>query len=286
VFRVDHVLGMPAIAALPSLVGAVPPLPAGAEISQVSILWEETLALEGRAAFYDRAGALKDLLQNHLLQILCMITMKHRPTATPSNLSQRRLQALLDVQIPDNAQAAADSYRARYTAGQLAATGSADGGVVPDYAAEAGVDGQRQTETLAEVILRISSPEWAGTRFVLRAGKALSRRRRGILLDFTTGASTKMKQAWIDVDELPVNAPSALPGADAAHLGAAAPLEQIAYTRVLKSLLSGTFDLSVSALETERAWAIFAPFLAAWAKGDVPLDDYPAGSDVPQRRTR
>jgi len=276
VFRVDHVLGMPTIAALPSLLAAIPPIPADAAIKQVSILWEETLALEGRAAFYDRAGALKDLLQNHLLQILCMITMDQHPTApTNQHLAQRRLAALQAVQIPGLAQAAANSHRARYTAGQLAATAGAGGRFVPDYIAEAGVDPQRQTETLAEVVLQVSSPRWAGTRFVLRAGKAMAQRRRGIMLHFTTGAGKDIQQSWIDVDE---PAPNAIPGTDAPGIGGAAPLEQIAYTRVLWSLLSGTFDLSVSALETERAWAIFGPFLAAWADGDVPLREYPAGS--------
>ena len=267
VFRVDHVLGMPAIAALPSLQAAVPPIPADAKITEVSILWEETLALEGRAAFYDRAGALKDLLQNHLLQILCMITMEHQSTAAAAeSLAERRFAALQAVQIPDVAQAAASSHRARYTAGQLATTNSAAGRLVPDYAAEAGVDPLRQTETLAEVVLRVSTPQWAGTEFVLRAGKAMARRRRGVLLHFTTGPGSAIRQSWIDVDEL-------APGG-----GGGAPLEQIAYTRVLWSLLSGAFDLSVSALEAERAWAIFAPFMAAWANGDVPLAEYPAGS--------
>jgi hypothetical protein len=105
----------------------------------------------------------------------------------------------------------------------------------------------------------------------------MAERRRGIGLEFTTGPGTEVRQGWIDVDE-PADPP---PGPEAGDNGAGAPLEQVAYTRVLWSLLSGTFDLSVSAMETERAWAIFAPFLEAWAKGHVPLTEYPAGLGMP-----
>lgn len=278
VFRVDHVLGMPAIAALPSLDGAVPPIPPGAQISEISILWEETLALEGRAAFYDQAGALKDLLQNHLLQILCMITLDPEESAAAS-IAARRFRAVQAVRIPSAADAAAGSRRARYTSGTLAETGGAQGALVPDYVAEAGVDPDRQTETLAEVLLRVDTPQWAGTRFVLRAGKAMARRRRGILVQYATSPADDAGQSWIDVDQSPApTAPDQLHPTGAT--GTSAPLEQVAYGNVLQSLLSGALDLSVSAREAERAWEIFEPFLDAWAQGNVPLTEYPAGPPV------
>ena len=213
VFRVDHVLGMPAIAALPALDAAVPPIPPGAQIEEISILWEETLALEGRAAFYDRAGALKDLLQNHLLQILCMITMDPQHSGSAAEqLATRRFRALQQVGIPTAADAVTGSRRARYTAGRLSPDGadtSTAGTDVPDYVAEAGVDPDRATETLAEVVLRVATPRWAGTRFVLRAGKAMARRRRGILVQYTTAPGDSVRQSWIDVDRSPAGARSA-----------------------------------------------------------------------------
>lgn len=272
-FRVDHVLGMPAIAALPSMTAAVPPIPAGAPISEISILWEETLALEGRAAFYDQAGALKDLLQNHLLQILCMITLDPRESA--GTLAERRFRALQAVQIPTAAQARSDSRRARYTAGRLAADDGAIGRNVPDYIAEEGVDTGRQTETLAEVVLRVSTPRWAGTRFVLRAGKAMGERRRGIEVSWGRGSTITWSR--IDVDQ-PARVSATPPDPGVGNSGESAPLEQIAYRNVLSGVLSGSPDLSVSAQEAERAWQIFEPILQAWAAGEVPLTDYPAGS--------
>ena len=278
VFRVDHVLGMPAVGLLPSLTAAVPPIPAGAAIDQVSILWQETLALEGRAAFYDRAGALKDLLQNHLLQILCMIILGDPAIARTGHLAERRLRALQAVQIPTAADAVAQSRRARYTAGRLADSGGASGELVPDYVAEAGVDAGRQTETLAEVVLRVASPRWSGTRFVLRAGKAMAQRRRGILVQYTAGPGQEAGASWIDVDR-PSSDVSGGPDSAISQAGDSAPPEQIAYTRVLSSLLSGTFDLAVTAQEAERAWEIFMPFLTAWAAEQVPPTDYQAGTE-------
>jgi len=135
IFRVDHILGMPTVQALPSTLmrlrpqSGVSPSP---DVTKVSILWEETLALEGRAAFYDRTGALKDLLQNHLLQILCQVTMSSSGESTGGDWSRRRLKALREVQIPTADQARTTTRRARYTAGTLARTGEAAPVEVPD----------------------------------------------------------------------------------------------------------------------------------------------------------
>jgi glucose-6-phosphate 1-dehydrogenase len=96
------------------------------------------------------------------------------------------------------------------------------------------------------------------------------------------GGGDDVQESWIDVDLPPPPALSDRSDADAKQTGAApALLEQLAYTRILAALLSGSSDLSVSAPETERAWEIFEPFLAAWASGLVPLTEYPAGSSGP-----
>lgn len=277
IFRVDHVLGMPTVADLPSAMAAIRASTAsrpGSFVAQISILWEETLALEGRAAFYDRAGALRDLLQNHLLQILCLVTMSHLPE-TGEDLVAGRLRALKAVRVPTAAQARTDSRRARYTAGQLATDRGAS---VPDYIAEPGVDPGRQTETLAEATFLIADPLWTKTRFVLRAGKAMGLRRRGVLIEFGSDrAQPQGVDTWIDVDKSAAVPPRAAVTAQVPVVQAA-PLEQVAYMNVLRSLLSGSSALSVSAAETELAWRLFTPILEAWRAGEVPLGEYPAGS--------
>ena len=117
----------------------------------------------------------------------------------------------------------------------------------------------------------MKSPGWSGTRFVLRAGKALAERRRGVRFRGTGAAHSNDR--WIDVDQNsavgPLNAHPALE---------AAPPEQVAYVNVLRDLLSGADRLSVSAEEAELAWRIFTPVLHAWASDSVPLGEYPAGT--------
>ncbi len=278
IFRIDHVLGMEAVTRLPSTMAQLQSADPTAEshVAEVSILWEEALALEGRAAFYDGAGALKDLLQNHLLQILCMVTMSSQGAAGGADMTQRRLEALRAVDVPTPPQVPTSSRRARYAAGRLATTGGAHGELVPDYADEVGVDAARNTETLAEVELRVSARPWTGTRFILRAAKAMPRRRRGVQIRFrpdTDGATTP--DMWIDVDQ-PVAAAADGPGGPP-NEDSSLP-EQSAYANVLRSLLSGSHEMSVSAEETELAWRIFSPVLHAWTEGLVPLEQYAAGT--------
>lgn len=184
VFRVDHFLGMPTVQALPEAVTRLrrESVAPGSDVTRVSVLWEETLALEGRAAFYDRAGALKDLLQNHLVQILCQVLLSGSG-GPQGSWSDRRLQSLRAVRIPTVEQART-SRRARYTAGTLLAATDGSTTEVPDYVGEKGVDASRQTETFAEVSLHVDTPQWPATEFVLRAGKAMGRIRQGLLLEF------------------------------------------------------------------------------------------------------
>jgi glucose-6-phosphate 1-dehydrogenase len=267
-YRVDHVLGMETTGNLVAIRAQSPVLDRiwnGATVDHVEILWEETLGLEGRAAYYDRAGALKDVLQNHMLQLLALVGME-RPV--DDDLHDRKLEVLRSARV-----AIDRSRRARYTAGTLA-----DGRPVPGYAHEDGVDPARSTETFAEIVLDLAMPRWAGTRFVLRAGKALARRRKLVHLAFRGGGEFE-----IGIDG-PEDAVLRLPssGSDPVELRSGAPGDGMpAYAHVLLDILAGTNDLSVGAGEAEEAWRVVAPVLAAWQAGTVPLEEYPAGSPGP-----
>ncbi len=142
------------------------------------MLWEETLALEGRAGYYDKAGALKDVMQNHMLQVLCLLAMEPPATLGERDLRDRKVDVLQSVRPLGPEEMASRTRRARYTAGRLGDR------AVPAYADEDGVDAGRETETFAEVVLDLDSRRWAGTRFVLRAGKALGRRRKEAVVRF------------------------------------------------------------------------------------------------------
>jgi glucose-6-phosphate 1-dehydrogenase len=289
VFRVDHVLGMATTQNLLAMRLTNPFLEAvwsGDYVEEVEILWEETLALEGRAGYYDGAGALKDVLQNHMLQLLCLVAME--PSSDLDSLRDLRLAALRAIRPLNPDDAAARTRRARYTAGRLAT-----GTDVPDYTAEEGVEPERETETFAEVVLDLETERWAGTRFVLRAGKALAQQRKGVVLKFrcSPGAETSdvdRKSLWIGIDG-PEDIVLRLAGGTdfpprpltLALTGELPESGLPAYGRVLLDALEGGSALAVSAAEAEEAWRVVAPVLQAWADGAVPLQEYQAGTSGP-----
>jgi glucose-6-phosphate 1-dehydrogenase len=299
VFRVDHAL---ALATVQNLLGVrlanrvLEPVWNSAHIEQVDILWDETLALEGRAS-YDKSGALKDVIQNHLLQILCLIAMEPPVSLGERDLRDRKLDVLRSVRQLTPKDAASRTRRARYTAGRLAGTGGADGRTVPDYVEEDGIDSKRNTETFAEVMLEIEGWRWSGTRFLLRTGKALARRRKEAVvrfrpvphLPFGGDAEPSANELRIGLDG-PHDFALSLTGFTTGPPPHLAPLvldaelsapDLPAYSRVLMEVLDGDSTLSIRGDEAEEAWRVLTPVLQAWAEDRIPLEEYPAGSAGP-----
>jgi glucose-6-phosphate 1-dehydrogenase len=198
------------------------------------------------------------VLQNHLLQVLVLLTLE--PPASPDDaaLHDAKLTLLRALRLSSPADPAACTRRARYTAGTLAI-----GDAVPDYAAEDGVDPARGTETHAELVFEADTPRWAGTRFVLRTGKALGAVRKVVVVHF------RQREPLAISLEPARRAPTQAPG------------ELTAYCRVLTDVLAGGSATSVTAGEAEQAWRVVDPALAAWAAGTVPLLEYAAGSAGP-----
>jgi glucose-6-phosphate 1-dehydrogenase len=236
----------------------------GGRIAEVHVVWQETLGLEGRADFYDRTGAARDVLQNHLVQVLLLLTLELPSSPDEAALHAAKLALLQSLRLAYPDDLARCTRRARYTAGTLAA-----GGSVPDYAAEEGVDPARGTETHAELVFEIDTPRWAGTRFVLRTGKAIGASRKVVAVYFRNGRRDPME---ISLEPSAAGPP---PGTSQA------PGELTAYCRVLTDVLTGGNATSVSVLEAEQAWRVVDPALAAWAAGTVPLLEYAAGSAGP-----
>jgi glucose-6-phosphate 1-dehydrogenase len=289
VFRVDHALGMPTVQNLLALRFAnrvLEPLWSSEHIAEVEVPWEETLALEGRAGYYDGAGALEDVVQNHVLQVMCIVAME--PPAPGSAALHERKTEVLGAVRPVGA---GQTRRARYTAGRVEAQ------AVPSYVDEDGVDPGNETETFTEVRLAIDNPRWRGTPFVLRAGKAMSRTRKGVIVRFRP--SQHPPYATADHPPAPnelrigIDGPTDIrldlsggsepaPGVEPLTLESGPVTGTLpAYGRVLCDFLSGGSSLSVGSCEAELAWRIFDPVLAAWAAGSVPLEEYPAGSAGP-----
>jgi len=172
VFRVDHFLAMTTVQ---NVLGTrlanrvLEPIWNAAHIAEVDIVWDETLALEGRAGYYDGVGALKDMVQNHLLQLLCLVAMEPPVSLGERDLRDRKMDVLRSVRPLTDADVVRRTRRGRYLAGRIGER------YVPAYADEAGVDPAHRTETFAEVELELDNWRWPGTT----SGCAPARRSSG-----------------------------------------------------------------------------------------------------------
>ncbi|MGY1706443.1 glucose-6-phosphate dehydrogenase [Geodermatophilus sp. SYSU D00697] len=290
VFRVDHFLAKQTVLNILGLRFAnrvFEPIWNAAHVERVEIIADETLGLEGRAGYYDQAGALRDMVQNHLLQLLAIVAMEPPLAVDAQSLPARKADVLRAVQPP--ADVRTGSVRGRYTAGTAA------GRALPHYADEEGVDPARQTETHAELTVTVDNWRWAGVPFRLRTGKALGEDRQEIVVRFRPVPHLPFLDAEPEPDELRLSlSPDAI--ALEVNLNGAgdpfdlerevlsvrmAPHDLPAYGLLLRELLDGDTTLSISDVEAEESWRIVEPVLAAWAAGEVPLLDYPAGSAGP-----
>jgi glucose-6-phosphate 1-dehydrogenase len=292
VHRVDHFLGRATVLNLLGLRFAnrlFEPVWNASHVERVDIVFDEQLALEGRARYYDRAGALMDMIQSHLLQVLALVAMEPPATVDEVDLRDAKAQVLRASRLWGGDPVTA-GRRARYTAG------SVEGREVPDYSSESGVDAGRGTETLAELVVEVDNWRWAGVPFRLRSGKALGERRKEVVVTFKppphlpTGLAGTvepdrlrllMGPDRISLD-LTVNGPGDPLELDHVALEADLGAGRLpAYGEVLAGVLDGDPLLSVRGDTAEQCWRIVDPVLRAWRNDEVPLDSYPAGSDGP-----
>jgi glucose-6-phosphate 1-dehydrogenase len=264
------------------------------DVERVEIVYDETLGLEGRASYYDTAGALRDMLQSHLLQVLAVTACEAPPDLDPEHLRNSLAAVLAVTKVWDDGpvfpNTDAPSRRARYTAGEV------DGQSLPDYTAEEGVDPANGTETLAEIALEIDNARWAGVPFVLRSGKAIGDPANEIRVhyrpvrwrpDGQTGDGSPeilrfgFKPPRIELQftsggaEMPFELE---PVSVSGELPKSAVTE---YGEVIRGVLGDDPTLSIRGDVAVQCWRIVQPVLDAWQRGDVPLEEYPAGSAGP-----
>jgi glucose-6-phosphate 1-dehydrogenase len=296
VFRVDHFLAMTTVQ---NVLGTrlanrvLEPIWNSAHIDEIEIVWDESLALEGRAGYYDGVGALKDMVQNHLLQLLCLVAMEPPISLGERDLRDRKVDVLRSVRPFDESDVATRTRRARYRAGRVRDRD------IPAYVDEDGVTPAHDTETFAEVTLEIDSWRWSGTSFRLRTGKALARDRKEVVVHFRPAPHLPFETPQASVPnrlrfglepeavalELTGSGPSAATTLVPLTLRAEMePPELPAYGRILLDVLQGNSALSIRADEAEHAWQILTPVLEGWSRNLAPLEEYDAGSDGPPRR--
>lgn len=292
-FRVDHFLAKQTVLNLLGLRFAnriLEPLWSSTHVASVDIVFDETVDAQGRASYYDRSGALRDMVQNHLLQLLTYVAMEPPTSVAPADLAARKADVLRAVRTLDREGVARWTRRGRYAAGEVG------GQPVGAYVDAPGVDPARGTETYAEVTLHVDTWRWSGVPFRLRTGKALSAQRREIVVRFRDvplrvfdGPAPARNELRLQLDpdrmslDLNVNGigdPFAL---ETVTLDTElARQDPTPYGQLLLAVIEGDTRLSARAAEAEEGWRIVEPILDAWADDAVPLQEYPAGSDGPR----
>src|SRR5690606_38219905 len=293
VHRVDHFLGMSTVLNILGVRFAnrvIEPLLTSEHVEAVDIVFDETLGLEGRAGFYDRTGALRDMIQSHLLQVLSLVAMPAPSTLQPLDVRDAKAQVLRATHVWDD-RPERFSRRARYTAGTV------DGRSLPAYADEPGIDPARQTETLAEVVFAVDTWQWAGVPFRVRSGKAIGSPLQDVTYWFKDPqhvpdglvgdvANNRLRLGIghhsLRLD-LNVNGPGDPSTISPVTLDTTfGPGDLLEYGEVLRGVLEDEKPLSVRDDMSVESWRIVEPVLDAWRDGRVPLDHYPAGSAGPE----
>ncbi|MBA2933316.1 glucose-6-phosphate dehydrogenase [Sphingomonas sp. CGMCC 1.13654] len=265
-------------------------------IDHVEITAAETVDVGTRGAFYDATGAMRDMVPNHLFQLLAMVGMEPPNSFDAEAVRNEKVKLLQAVRVPTPKEAKVDAVRGRYAGGTIA------GKKVVPYLKAADVAKGSTTETYVAMKLMVDSWRWAGVPFYLRTGKALAARDTEIVIQFKPIALAMFRNT--DISKIPPNKlviqiqpnegldlhfNAKVPGpvvdtkevcmafryADNFDLG-----HRTGYETLLYDVLIGDQSLFQRADQVERGWQIVQPILNAWDKGGEP-EDYEAGSEGP-----
>ena len=298
IFRIDHYLGKEAVQNLLALRFAnslFEPLWNSSSIDNVQITVAETVGLEGRTGYYDEAGALRDMIQNHVLQLMALVAMEPPHLFEPNEVRNEKTKVIRSLRPISSATVGATTVRGQYAAG------SAGGVAVPGYNQEQGAKGNSETETFVALRAEIDNWRWAGVPFYLRTGKRMQARRTDIAIQFKTvphnifAADEPNLQANRLVIKLQPQESVVLqilskqPGLEGVRLREV-PLElslpkdesggrqRIAYERLLLDALKGNTTLFVRRDEVEAAWNWIDGIQTSWKSTRQTVKPYPAGT--------
>ncbi|RZI82990.1 MAG: glucose-6-phosphate dehydrogenase [Rubrivivax sp.] len=295
--RIDHYLGKPSVQNLMALrFGNVlfEPLWRRESIANIQITLAESLGVGTRGDFYDRTGALRDMIQNHALQLLTMIAMEPPSSADADAIRDEKLKVLRSLKPFDATSVTRDVVRGQYRSGTV------EGRTATAYVEEAKVPPGSHTETFVALRCEIQNWRWAGVPFYLRTGKRLAQRQAEIVVNFrptphpifpgpNTANKLVIKLQPEDGLELQLLAAKGT-GTSAEHealspvsldldFDRAFPTDRVgAYERMLLDALAGRLNLFVRSDEQEQAWRWVEPILDAWENNPNGLRPYAAGT--------
>ena len=306
VFRIDHYLGKETVQNMMAFRfanGMFEPLWNRNYIDSIQITAAEDIGIGGRAGYYDRSGALRDLIQNHMLQLLCHVAMEPPGSFTADEVRNEKVKVLHAIRAPSARQVRSIAVRGQYSAGH------AEGIDVPGYLQEEGVREDSHTETYAALRLEVDNWRWAGVPFYLRAGKRLARKVTEIAvtlkpvphLAFSQEGSLGVRPNQLVLTVQPNEGVSLqlgakIPGSrmiirpvNMEFLYGTSFLSQSpeAYERLILDAMRGDATLFTRNDEVEAQWRICDPIVKYWEArppGDPgPLPQYEAGSQGPEQ---
>jgi len=305
IYRIDHYLGKETVQNVLALRFAnsiFEPIWNRRYVEHVQITVAESLGVGHRGGFYETAGAMRDIVQNHVLQVLALTVMEPPATVDAKGIRDEKVKALRAIDILRADEVAQNVVAAQY------GPGWAEGEESLGYTDEHDVDAQSRTETYVAMRVRVDNWRWAGVPFYLRTGKRLPKRLTEVAIAFRgvphlpfadTDAQALGPNALvlrIQPDEgITLRFGAKVPG-QAFRLRSvsmdfsygAAFLEEApdAYERLLLDAMVGDPTLFIRADEVEQAWRVVDPIMAAWANDTAPLPAYAAGSWGPAEADR
>ena len=304
IYRIDHFLGKEIVQNLFALRfanGIFEPVWNRNYIDAVQITASETLGVEGRGGFYESAGAMRDMVQNHLLQLCALVALEPPAEWNPRAVRDEKVKVLRAVRKIDPGEVAQEAVRGQYGAGVIA------GERVPAYTKEPKVAADSQVETYAALRLHIDNVRWAGVPFFLRSGKRLEKRATEIIVEFKPaphtpwsargtadqGARPNLLIVNVSPEEgIVIRVEAKQPGQEmrlhSVNLDYCSSEERgttkppSAYEHLLLDTLRGDPTFFARADEVEAAWEIVDPVIETWA-ADKTTDfpNYAAGSSGP-----
>jgi glucose-6-phosphate 1-dehydrogenase len=301
VYRIDHYLGKETVRNL--LVfrfgnGIFEPLWNRRYVDHVQITVAESIGIENRGAFYEETGAVRDVLQNHLLQLVSLVAMEPPATFEADALRDEKVKVLRAIGTQP-ADPAHDVVRGQYGPGWVAAM------PVPGYREETDVDPKSETETFVAARFNIDDWRWAGVPFYVRTGKRLPKRATEIAIQFREVPQHLFRDSSVEPDPnllairiqpdegIMLRFGAKVPGLglnvrsvtmDFTYGSAFNVDSPDAYETLILDALQGDASLFTRADEVEEAWSIVDPFIDDWANGDTPkFPDYEAGTWGPEQ---
>ncbi len=300
IYRIDHFAGKESVQDLAVFRWSnamFEPVWNHANIESVQITAAETVALEGRAGYYEKSGALRDMVPNHLAEMLSMIAMEPPVSLSAGHIRSKQTEVLQSVKQLSPQDVAKFAVRGQYGQGEV------QGKPVKAYLAEPGVAAESTTETYVALRLEIANWRWAGVPFYLRTGKALVRAVTEVIINFREAPVALIP--WMEKESRSNRLIFALSPNQGIRLRFASkaagavlrtqegemtfqfsqgPFGDHAhgYEGLLHDVMAGNPTLFQSADFVQAGWSVVQPVLDAWSKlGGAPLEVYPAGSSGP-----